>query len=244
MNLKEANEKAGPLRLQVFLARSGVASRRRSEAVILQGRVTVNGEIVTLLGTKVEPDSDIRVDGIPVRTEKKRHYLAMNKPPRYLCSSRDPQGRSLALELIPPDITERLYNVGRLDYLSSGLIFFTNDGNFAARISHPGSEIEKEYLIESKVPVPDRVIDDFLAGINIEGETYRARAVERLGRRSLRIVLIEGKNREIRRVFSYFHLSPRLLKRIRIGPVELGTLEEGKTRRLTEGELFQFRKYL
>jgi 23S rRNA pseudouridine2605 synthase len=242
--LKETKEDAGPLRLQVFLARGGVASRRRAETFILQGRVTVNGETVTLLGTKVEPGSEVRVDGVPVLAEKKRHYLAMNKPPGYLCSSRDPQGRPLALALIPPDITERLYNVGRLDYLSSGLIFFTNDGDFAARVSRPGSEIEKEYFIESKGPVPDRVIDDFLAGLNIEGETYRARSVERLGRCSLKIVLIEGKNREIRRVFSHFHLSPRMLKRVRIGPVELGTLEEGKTRRLTDAELAKLEKIL
>jgi 23S rRNA pseudouridine2605 synthase len=207
--------------------------------LILQGRVRVNGQTVTLLGTKVAPDSDVRVDGVPVRAEKNRYYLAMNKPPGYLCSSRDPQGRSLALELLPPDITERLYTVGRLDYRSSGLIFFTNDGDFAARISHPGSGIEKEYLIEAAGPIPDRTIEEFCHGISIEGETYRARTIERLGGRSLKIVLIEGKNREIRRVFSYFHLSPRLLKRVRIGPVGLGNLEEGKTRPLTEKELHQ-----
>jgi 23S rRNA pseudouridine2605 synthase len=236
LNLKETEQNA-PVRLQVFLARSGVDSRRASEKIILQGRVTVNQEKITALGTKVQPGDDVRLDGKPVLPEKKQHYLVMNKPPCYLCSARDPHGRSLAGELLPPSIGERLYTVGRLDYLSSGLIIFTNDGEFSALISHPRGEIEKEYLIESTVPIPSRAVEDFLAGLEIEGERYRARAVERLGSRAVKIVLIEGKNREIRRVFSHFHLHPRLLRRIRIGQVELGDLPEGKTRPLAQAEL-------
>jgi 23S rRNA pseudouridine2605 synthase len=224
-------------RLQVVLAHAGVASRRASESLIAQGRVSVNGKPVTVPGTKVSPHDEVRLDGKLISAETKTHYLALNKPPEYLCSSSDPFGRRLALELLPPGIPERLYNVGRLDYLSSGLVFFTNDGDFTARLSHPSSGIEKEYLVESTVAVPDAFTEEFTAGVLIEGQLYKAAKVEKTGRKSLRIVLIEGKNREIRRVFSHFHLHPCLLRRVRIGPVPLGDLGEGKTRPLTENEL-------
>jgi 23S rRNA pseudouridine2605 synthase len=131
---------------------------------------------------------------------------------------------------------ERLYNVGRLDYRSSGLIIFTNDGDFAARISHPSAEIEKEYLVEATGPIPDTMIAEFEKGLEIEGVFYRSAEIERLGRKAIRVVLIEGKNREIRRVFSHFHLHPSKLHRIRIGPVVLGGLVAGESRTLTKEE--------
>ncbi|QQO08165.1 pseudouridine synthase [Breznakiella homolactica] len=233
----EEPENGKNLRLQLFLARAGAASRRASEQLILDGRVSVNGERVTVLGTKVSPEDTVCLDGRRLFLEDRKHYLVLNKPPLYICSSYDPEGRRLARELLPADIQERLYNVGRLDYRSSGLILFTNDGEFAARISHPSRGIEKEYLVDSTVPVPDTVLDQFRRGVEIEGETYRCLDIERLGRKSLRIVLIEGKNREIRRVFSHFHLHPERLHRIRIGPVHIGTLQEGESRRLTGAEI-------
>jgi 23S rRNA pseudouridine2605 synthase len=177
-----------------------------------------------------------------VQVETVLHYLVLNKPAGYMCSSSDPQGRPLALELLPRQIKERLYSVGRLDFLSSGLIFFTNDGDFAARLGHPGSGLEKEYAVEASGPVPDAVIDAFAGGITVEGVHYKAREAERTGRKSLRIVLVEGKNREIRRVFSHFHLHPVILRRIRIGPVIIGDLAEGSCRQLTEKELAQLRR--
>jgi 23S rRNA pseudouridine2605 synthase len=223
--------------LQVFLAHSGVASRRASERFILEGRVQVNGKTVTILGEKVAPGDKVCLDGVPVRVEKQRRYLLLNKPPEYLCSSSDPQGRPLALSLLPKDISERLYNVGRLDYRSSGLVIFTNDGDFAAGIGHPRSGIEKEYAVEAAGPIPDEFIRSFGEGVTIEGVRYQARKIERVGRRGLTVVLVEGKNREIRKVFSYFHLHPNLLRRVRIGPVCLGDLPEGSARPLTDAEI-------
>jgi 23S rRNA pseudouridine2605 synthase len=223
-------------RLQVFLAHAGVASRRAGEALIQAGRVTVNGEVIRVLGPRVSPDDRVEVDGRVVRPEERMHYLALNKPAGYICASSDPQGRPLALELLSP-LKERLYSVGRLDLRSSGLIIFTNDGEFAARLGHPGSQIEKEYLVESTVPVSGEAVAEFLAGVLIDGEWYRAKRIERLGRKSIRVVLIEGKNREIRRVFSHFHLHAEKLMRIRIGPVVLGALAEGASRPLTKREL-------
>ena len=233
---EDENERQGQ-RLQVFLAHAGIASRRAAETIIAEGRVSVNGAVVTAQGSRVFPGDTVMLDGRPVRAESRRVYLALNKPSGYICSSSDPQGRPLAMNLLPARINERLYNVGRLDFLSCGLIFFTNDGDFAARLGHPGSGLEKEYLVEATGHIPDTLISAFLRGITIEGIQYRARAVERIGSRALKIVLIEGKNREIRRVFSHFHLHPARLRRVRIGPVKLGNLAEGTSRPLTQFEL-------
>jgi 23S rRNA pseudouridine2605 synthase len=232
------NDDSKGRRLQVFLAHSGVASRRASEALIQAGRIAVNGKVIRTMGSKVFPGDRVEVDGREVRPSENFHYLLLNKPAGFICSSSDPQGRPLALELLPP-LEERLYNVGRLDLRSSGMIFFTNDGEFAARLGHPRSQIEKEYLVESTVPVSDEAITEFLAGVFVEGDWYKAKRIERCGqsRRSIRIVLIEGKNREIRRVFSHFHLHAERLQRVRIGGVLLGSLPEGASRPLTKEEL-------
>jgi 23S rRNA pseudouridine2605 synthase len=224
-------------RLQAYLAHAGACSRREGERLILAGRVAVNGRVVTELGTKVGEGDVVSLDGNALRPEKRLHYLALNKPPGYLCSQSDPENRPLALSLLPPRIRERIYNVGRLDFRSSGLIIFTNDGEFAARLTHPSSEIEKEYFVEATAAIPDALFEGFLAGLDVEGVFYKAASVERRGKKSLTVTLIEGKNREIRRVFSHFHLHPRTLRRIRIGAVQLGALPEGQTRPLTEGEL-------
>ena len=244
MNLKEntnpAAVKTAPMRLQVFLAHAGVASRRAAEMLIAQGKITVNGNLVSTPGFKVLPDDDIRFEGKSVKIEDRLLYLVLNKPPLYICSSSDPQGRPLALELLPPSLV-RLYNVGRLDYRSSGLIIFTNDGQFASVLGHPSAEIEKEYLVDSTNPIPDMVLEEFKRGLVVEGIMYKARFIQRTGRKSLRVVLIEGKNREIRRIFSHFHLHPERLQRVRIGPVCLGSLKEGESRPLTAEELTKLR---
>jgi 23S rRNA pseudouridine2605 synthase len=251
-NVEHSASALTPMRLQVFLAHAGVASRRTAESLIAQGKVTVNGNKVTAPGSKVLPGDEVRFDGRSVKIESRLLYLVLNKPPLYICSSSDPQGRPLALDLLPAyrqsgtgeagsPSSIRLYNVGRLDYLSTGLIIFTNDGEFAARLGHPRAQIEKEYLVESTSPIPDKVLEEFERGLIIEGILYRARQIERTGRKSLRVVLIEGKNREIRRVFSHFHLHPQRLQRVRIGPVCLGSLKEGDSRPLTAEELAKLR---
>jgi 23S rRNA pseudouridine2605 synthase len=233
---EESGSEQAPLRLQVFLSHAGVASRRACEELISAGRVSVNGLVVTAMGAKVLPSDDIRLDEVALHIETRFHYLALHKPPLYISSSSDPQGRPLAMDLLPR-LGKRLYNVGRLDYRSSGLIIFTNDGGFAARVSHPSANIEKEYLVEATGPIPDSLLAQFAKGLEIEGVFYRAADIERLGRKAARVTLIEGRNREIRRVFSHFHLHPSKLHRIRIGPVVLGGLGPGESRPLTEEEL-------
>ena len=224
-------------RLQVFLAHAGCASRRAAENFIAEGRVSLNGETVSVPGSKVFPGDIVLLDGKPVRTEERLHYLALNKPVGYICSSSDPQGRPLALDLLPRNISERLYSVGRLDLQSCGLIFFTNDGAFALKLEHPGTSPEKEYQVEASGPIPQAVCYAFLQGITIDEVRYQAREAELSGRKSIRIVLIGGKNREIRKVFSHFHLHPVRLCRVRIGPVSLKDLAEGASRPLNAREL-------
>jgi 23S rRNA pseudouridine2605 synthase len=216
-----------PLRLQVFLSHAGIASRRSAEKLIESGRVSVNGEVISVLGAKVLPNDLVCFDGVPIKRETKFHYIALNKPSGYISASFDPQGRALALDLLPKT-EERLYNVGRLDFRTSGLLIFSNDGDFSAKLSHPSSEIEKEYVLESTSPIPDSVPRAFSEGISIEDIHYKAKRIERLGEKGLRIVLIEGKNREIRRIFSHFHLHIERLCRVRRENILLDKLKEGE----------------
>jgi 23S rRNA pseudouridine2605 synthase len=225
------------IRLQVYLAHAGVASRRASEQIILDGRVTVNEEVVTELGTKVSSEDKITVDGKLVTLEEKKRYVLLHKPAGYVCSLKDEKGRDVAADLLKPHFTERLYNVGRLDMFSAGLIIFTNDGDFAAKVSHPSSEIEKEYIVETSVMIPEDLPKQFLKGIRIEGVFYKAKDVELLTKRKLRVVLIEGKNREIRRVFEHFQIGIKSLTRMRIGTIKNNNLQAGQFRELTKEEI-------
>lgn len=222
----------GGIRLQVFLAHSGIASRRACESLIAEGRVSVNGTVVTTPGTKVFPSDKVLFDGKPVVVESKKRYVLLNKPAGYVCSLADEKGRSTAAELLAPHFSERLYNVGRLDMFSQGLVLFTNDGDFAARVSHPSSQIEKEYLVDATQAIPQELVDRFCRGIRIDGIFYRCLEARLVHPRRLIVVLIEGKNREIRRVFEHFEIPIRRLTRVRIGNLNMDSLEEGKFREL------------
>ena len=224
------------IRLQVYLARCGVASRRASENLILNGRVSVDGKIVTELGTKVSGKEKICLDGKQIFPEAEKRYILLNKPEGYVCSLADEKDRPIAASLLKDTYTERLYNIGRLDMLSGGAILFTNDGDFSAKVEHPSSEIEKEYEVITVFEYPDEVLQKFLRGVRIEGVFYKALFAERISKNKMRIVLIEGKNREIRRVFEHFEIPIRSLTRIRIGSICMENLAEGAFRELSEEE--------
>ena len=230
------------LRLQVYLARCGIASRRKCEEYIAAGRVTVNGAVITRPGTKVGYADDIRFDGRPIEPERKSWYIALHKPPGYLCSQYDREGRRLAADLLKPYFSERLYNVGRLDFFSEGLIFFTNDGDFAAAVSHPSSGIEKDYRIELYDPVVSSVLDSFLKGVSIDSVVYKIRRYRIVARDVVNITLIEGKNRELRKLMDHAGWKIRKLTRVRIGPVRLNPIESGSYRLLTNDEVQWFLK--
>lgn len=237
MNLPVDFTESSLLRLQAYLARCGVASRRASEQYILAGRVSVNGKVVTELGTKVSSGDSVTVDGEPVKLEAVKRYVLLNKPAGYICSLADEKGRLVAADLLKPAYEERLYNVGRLDMFSSGLIIFTNDGGFAAKLSHPSAELEKEYIIETSIGIPRSLASDFEKGIRVGDVFYKCLKAEQMNARRIRIVLIEGKNREIRRVFEAKQIGIKLLERVRIGNVTSDGLKTGQFRDLTEREV-------
>mgnify|MGYP002624554003 CR=1 FL=1 len=239
--MSEKNEASaqsqGAIRLQAYLAHCGVASRRASEKIITDGRVSVNGVTVTELGTKVQPGDTVCVDGKPVTLEETKRYILLNKPAGYVCSQSDEKGRQCAVDLLKPSFSERLYNVGRLDMFSEGAILFTNDGDFAARLSHPSAEIEKEYIVSTVTPLPHPVATRFERGVRVEGVFYKAKKAEITGEREMRVVLIEGKNREIRRVFEDANVIIRSLVRVRIGNIQLDDLPSGQFRELGTQEV-------
>ena len=226
-----------PVRLQAYIAHCGIASRRAAEQIILDGRVTVNGTVVTELGTKVTENDVVTVDGNVIHLEAKKRYILLNKPAGYVCSSADEKGRQVAADLLKEKYTERLYNVGRLDMYSKGMILFTNDGDFAVKLSHPSSQIEKEYIVETSQNIPDDFPTKFEKGIRIEGVFYKCKKCEILKARKIKIVLIEGKNREIRTVLESQNIGTKSLVRVRIGNVTLDDLKPGESRELTENEV-------
>lgn len=228
---------ADEIRLQAYLAHCGVASRRASEKIILDSRVSVNGVVVTELGTKVSCDDVIALDGKEIHLEEQKRYVLLNKPTGYVCTQSDEKGRPIAVELLKDKFPERLYNVGRLDMFSHGAIIFTNDGDFAAKLSHPSAEIEKEYIVESSLALPRFLAQDFKKGIRVEDVFYKAKDAEEINPHRMKIVLVEGKNREIRRVFESKGAAIRSLQRVRIGCVKLDGLKPGESRELTADEV-------
>jgi 23S rRNA pseudouridine2605 synthase len=223
-----------------LLADSGVASRRRAEQIILAGRVEVNGHIVQELGTKVQLGRDqVMVDGRPIRP-RRRLYVALHKPPGYICSRDDPKHRRTIGDLLPKEWSH-LYSVGRLDNESEGLIFLTNDGDFSLRLTHPRYEARKIYVVTVAGRVERGLLARFLEGIVHEGETLKVRKARMLSanqtRSVLELELAEGKNREIRRMFEVVGLTVLRLQRTQIGPIKIGELPPGKWRTLTEPEI-------
>ncbi len=229
-------------RLHKALARAGIASRRHAEELIAAGRVRVNGKTVTAMGTQVDPENDrILVDNQPVAIESKVYYL-LNKPRGYISDRDESSEYKTALDLVPDG--RRLFAAGRLDLNSEGLVLLTNDGELANRITHPRYEHEKEYLALVMGVPDDRTLERLVRGVLYEGEWLRADQVERAARRQewgeagrdqtwLRIILHEGKKRQIRHMCAALgHPVVRLI-RIRIGPLVLGDLKPGEFRKLT-----------
>ena len=228
------------IRLHVYLARCGLASRRKCEEMILEGLVKVDGKVIRQKGFKVIGEESIVYNGREMRLEKNLVYLALHKPDRFLRSSFDSQNRPLASELLPDFGRERLFHVGRLDFMSSGLIFYTNDGVFANKIMHPSSRVEKEYLVTTRDPVTKEVLDAFVMGVPIEGEVFTITSFNLKNPNTMHIVLQEGKNREIRKLFQYARIGVRKIHRVRIGQVRLLGLPPGQSRHLTKKEIASF----
>ena len=228
------------MRLQVFLARSGAApSRRKAETLISAGRVEVNGR-TALLGESAVPSDRVLLDGQPVQLPEEHTYFALNKPAGYLTTLKDDRGRPTVTELMPGDVPG-LVPVGRLDADTTGLLLLTNDGHFAHRVAHPTGEIEKEYELTLENPVPADRLAALANGPELEDGKMFPPKLTRLRHGSekttLNLTIHEGRNRIIRRACAAVRLALLSLKRVRVGPVRLDNLPEGRYRELTEKEL-------
>ncbi|MDI6706359.1 MAG: pseudouridine synthase [Bacillota bacterium] len=228
-------------RLQKFMARCGVASRRRCEEIIEEGKVKVNGKTVTGMGYKIEPcEDEVEVEGTVIKPKERKVYLMLNKPVGYVSTANDQFGRKTVLDLVK-DVAERIYPVGRLDYDSEGLLLLTNDGDFTYRMTHPSHEADKEYLaLVNGVPT-EKELNLLRNGIEIEQYVTSPAKVDiveiKRGKALLRITIHEGKNRQVRRMCDAVGYPVERLKRTAVGQVRLGSLKVGQWRYLTKKEI-------
>lgn len=228
------------VRLQKFLADAGVASRRAGEKLILEGRISVNGTTVSQLGSKVDPDHDeVSVDGKPVQVRRKV-YVALNKPRGCVCSRKDEHGRPTVYELLPRE-WETVQSVGRLDFASEGLLFLTNDGEFALRLTHPRYGVRKKYRVTVEGRATDEALRQFERGVWQDGEKLKAERAWKISEGKsesvVELELAEGKNREVRRMCESQGLTVKRLLRTQIGKIKLGELKTGRWRALTPAEI-------
>ena len=233
-------------RLQKILAAAGVGSRRKCEEIIADGRVTVDGKVVREMGLKVDPArADIRCDGVRIHAERKV-YLLVNKPKGYVCTSEDEKDRPKVVDLVSDRVRERVFAVGRLDEDSEGLIILTNDGEFANLLTHPRYEIRKTYMVVVSGEVNEETIKQISKGVWLfDGKTApcEVKAVQRVGQDTLlRMVMSEGRNREIRRLFAKFDHKVQKLMRIDIGGVRDESLKPGHFRQLRRDEVSALRE--
>jgi 23S rRNA pseudouridine2605 synthase len=231
------------IRLQKILSAAGVASRRAAEQMILDGRVTVNGETVRELGTKADPAKDaIKVDGRRIKTDIPNRYIALYKPKGYVTTRKDPEGRKTVMDLIGEG--DYIYPVGRLDYDSEGLLLMMTDGELAARLMHPRHEVEKVYEVIVKGTPDPKALEKLRQGVYIEGGRTSPAHVDvgttvkgHKPTTKLTITIHEGRNRQIRKMCSAVGLPVWELRRIRMGPVGLGRLRPGQWRDLSAQEV-------
>lgn len=228
------------VRLQKFLAEAGVASRRAAEKLITDGHVSVDGAIVKILGSKIDPaKSEVTVDGKVVRLRKKV-YVALNKPRGYLCTRKDPEDRRTVLDLLPIEWSN-LFPVGRLDQESEGLLFLTNDGDFSLQLTHPRYGVRKRYLAVVEGRIDEFQLRRFTQGVEDAGELLKAERATLLSSNnshsSVELELAQGRNREVRRLFAALGHEVVQLRRTQIGPIRLAELPVGKWRILSPTEI-------
>jgi len=224
------------MRLQKFLSTAGVCSRRKGESYIVSGRIKVNGKTVTELGTKIDSSKDtVEFDSKSVKTNNRLVYIALNKPAGYVSSCRQ-RKEKIILDLLA-GVSERIYPVGRLDKDSTGLLLLTNDGSLHQKLSHPSFDHAKEYDVTLAKPVSDADLDKIASGIELGGRKTRPAAVKRISKKRFQITLLEGRNRQIRRMAEKIGNRVDGLKRIRISNIRLGTLCKGNWRYLKTKEI-------
>src|SRR6266700_8208755 len=234
-------------RLQKILSRAGVTSRRKAEALIVEGRVTVNGTAVTELGSKADLEVDhIKVDGKLLHAPRRMVYIALNKPVNCVTTVTDPQGRATVMDLIH-GLKERVFPVGRLDYHSEGLLLLTNDGEFANGLTSASSHIPKTYLVKTTGVLTSEQEEQFRHGVPMEGRMTAPAGLKLIRKAEnpwYEVKLIEGRKNQIRVMFKHFGRLVEKLKRVRIGFLELGPIKPGKFRHLSPEEIERFQKLI
>ena len=230
------------MRLQKYMAMCGVAARRKCEEIISAGRVSVNGQIITEMGTQVEEGDEVRVDGQLIHVEEEKRYVLYHKPAGEVTTVSDEKGRETVMDRFR-DFPVRLYPVGRLDYDSEGLLLLTNDGELAQRLTHPSCEVDKVYLARVTGNPSNEAIERLRRGVFMEGDQRKTYPAEvRMVRdeslfSDIVVTIHEGRNRQVRRMFDAVGHKVLLLRRIRFGSVELGSLRRGEWRELTQAEI-------
>lgn len=230
------------MRLNKFLSTAGVAARRKADDIIAAGRVSVNGKIVTSLGAQVnEKKDEVAVDGKRISLPLSFVYIKLHKPKGYACTNSDEKGRKTIFDLVPS--SQRLFSIGRLDYDTEGLIILTNDGDFANKVSHPSGEIEKEYIVKIEGDIKQSELAVLRNGVVIDGQRLPKAKVKVAGIQAnatrLSVVIHEGLNHQVRKMFEAIGKNITLLKRVRIGGVKLGGLKRGEYKPLKPYELDQ-----
>jgi len=230
------------MRLQKYMAMCGVAARRKCEEIIASGRVSVNGQIVTEMGTQVEETDVVLVDGARIMPEEEKRYVLYHKPAGEVTTVSDEKGRETVMDRFR-NFPVRLYPVGRLDYDSEGLLLLTNDGELAQRLTHPSCEVDKVYLARVTGNPTGEAIDRLRRGVYMEGDQRRTYPAQvRVVRdeslfSDILVTIHEGRNRQVRRMFDSVGHKVLLLRRVRFGPLELGDLRRGEWRELTAEEI-------
>ena len=234
-------------RLQKILSRTGVASRRKAEELIREGRVWVNGAAVTELGSKADPERDhIKVDGRAIHLPKNLIYLAMNKPRGVMTTVSDPERRETVMDLLPK-LKERVYPVGRLDYHSEGLLLLTNDGDVANSVMSAATHLPKKYVVKVNGHLSTEEEKKFREGVPLGGRRTKPaglRIIHKAENPWYEVRLFEGRNNQIRMMFKHFGKLVEKLRRVSIGPLELGPLEPGECRFLSAEEVTRLKRAL
>nr|WP_315046605.1 pseudouridine synthase [uncultured Leptotrichia sp.] len=222
------------MRLNKFIAESGVCSRRKADELIKEGRVTVNKQ-EAIIGMEIKPEDVVRVDGERIKVNTKFEYYMLNKPKRVLCSNEDKFDRRLAIDYIKSK--KRLFTYGRLDYMTEGLIIISNDGDIYNHVMHPRKKLYKSYIAKINRELEEKDLEALQYGVVIEGKRTAPAKVKRLGKREIRIAIFEGRNRQIRKMFETLGYNVDSLKRVKIGELTLGHLQVGDYRELTREEV-------
>ncbi|CCY71363.1 pseudouridine synthase [Clostridium sp. CAG:921] len=226
------------MRINKYIAACGVCSRRKAEEYILSGRVRINDMVVSILSADVKENDEVFLDEKKIELENKYVYLMLNKPRGYVTTNNEQFGRKCTLDLIKENV--RVYPIGRLDMDTEGLLLFTNDGEFANMLTHPKNKIEKTYIVTTNTFVTNENVETLKKGVDIGGYVTKEAKVKKIGEKKIKIIISEGKNRQVRKMCSAVGLEVVNLKRVQISSLKLGNLACGKYRYLTKDEIRKF----